>query len=201
MTPKNLKLTTKELSKDTWLDLESLFRKPGIGDASWCWCTFHHTASFDRESIPRTRAERAVQNHKQKKELVEDQRAHGIIIYAEDEPVGWCQYGPRDELPRMDHARNYQKIEAAGDKERLWRITCFVIDKNYRKQGVASAALKAVIESIKANGGGLVEAFPVSKTDQGPGYMYGGRAQMFERLGFKKIAPLGTGRTQTVLMR
>src|SRR6266436_1992287 len=54
--------------------------------------------------------------------------------------------------------------------KRLWRITCFVVDKNYRKSGVASTALKAALESIGHKGGGLVEAIPVSKTDQGPGY-------------------------------
>jgi len=41
----------------------------------------------------------------------------------------------------------------------------------------------------------------VNKTDQGPGYMYAGRISMFEKAGFKKVAQLGTGRTQTVLMR
>ncbi len=66
---------------------------------------------------------------------------------------------------------------------------------------MATAALRAVMESIKNMGGGVVEAYPVSKTDQGPGYMYSGRISMFEEAGFKKVAQLGTGRTQTVLMR
>src|SRR5262249_8174174 len=136
-------LRTKELSGKTWPDLERLFNKPGIGDASWCWCTFHHTASFTRENMPRTRAERSVVNQKRKKDLVEAERAHGVIAYAGDgEPVGWCQYGPREELPRIDHNRNYQKLSQGDGEGSIWRITCFVVDKNYRRQGVASAALR-----------------------------------------------------------
>ena len=200
MPPKTLTLTTKELSEKTWPDLERLFTKPGIGDAWWCWCTFHHSASFTPENMPRTRAGRARMNRERKKELVQ-KGAHGVIVYADDgEPVGWSQYGSREELPRMDHTRSYRGISPRSEGL-IWRITCFVVDKNYRRRGVAIAALRAVLESIKNEGGGVVEAYPVSKTDQGPGYMYAGRSSMFEKAGFKKVAHLGTGRTQTVLMR
>jgi ribosomal protein S18 acetylase RimI-like enzyme len=193
--------TTQELSKKTWPDLERLFQKPGIGDASWCWCTFNHTASFTPENTPPTRAERAVKNRRTKKELVEKGESHGVIVYSDEgEPVGWCQYGTREELPRTDHSRKYQSL-AVRDKGPLWRITCFVVDKNYRRQGVASSALKAVLESIKNQGGGLVEAFPVKETDQGPGYMCTGRLSMFEKAGFKTVGPYGTGRTATVIVR
>ncbi len=201
MAPKALNFTTRELSEKTWPDLERLFSKPGIGDAWWCWCTFHHKDSFTAESTARIRAERASMNRERKRELVEKGQAHGVIVYAEDgEPVGWSQYGPREELPRMDRSRRYRGISPRSEGS-IWRITCFVVDKNYRRRGVAIAALRAVLESIENRGGGLVEAYPVSKTDQGPGYMYAGRSSMFEKAGFKKVAHLGTGRTQTVLMR
>ena len=195
--------TSKELSPKTWPDLARLFEKPEIGDAWWCWCTFHHLSSFStaENQQPRTRAERAVRNRRQKEKLVENGRAHGVIVYANREPVGWCQYGPREELPRVDHSRNYRNLASADEKRRRWRITCFVVDKNYRKSGVASTALKAALESIRNKGGGLVEAIPVSKTDQGPGYMYTGTVSMFEKAGFKIIAPFASGRTTTVLMR
>jgi GNAT superfamily N-acetyltransferase len=78
--------------------------------------------------------------------------------------------------------------------ETLWRMTCFVVDKNYRRRGVASAALKAALECIRSKGGGLVEAIPVSKTDQGPGYMYTGTVSMFERAGLKIVGPFGSCR-------
>ena len=66
---------------------------------------------------------------------------------------------------------------------------------------MASTALKAALESIRKKGGGLVEAYPVSKTDQGSNYLYSGTVTMFEKAGFKLVAPLGEGRTTTVVVR
>jgi ribosomal protein S18 acetylase RimI-like enzyme len=195
--------STRELSAKTWPDLAELFEKPGIGDAWWCWCTFHHFSSFSTpgNKPALTRAERAVMNRREREKLIRGGRAHGVIVYANDGPVGWCQYGPKKELPGIDHSRNYRNLRPPDEKKGLWRITCFVVDKNYRKSGVASIALKAALESIGKKGGGLVEAFPVSKTDQGPGYMYAGTVSMFEKTGFKTVGPFGTGRTASVVMR
>jgi GNAT superfamily N-acetyltransferase len=196
--------STKELSKQTWPDFERLFLKQGVvGDGWWCWCTYHHVSTYSspENQQPRTRAERAVRNHRQKARLVEIGCAHGIIVYARGEPVGWCQYGPREELPRVENSQTYRRLALEDGTDRLWRITCFVVDKQYRRRGVASAGLKAALDAIRKKGGGIVEAYPVSKTDQGSNYMYCGTVGMFEKAGFETVAPLATGRTATVVMR
>ncbi len=150
-----------------------------------------------------TRAERAVRNRREKRELVDKGYSHGILVYAKGEPVGWCQYGPREELPCTDNSPKYRKLalEDGRDKDKLWRITCFVVDKKYRRRGVASAALEAALEAIRNKGGGLIEACPVNKTDQGSNYLYPGTVTMFEKAGFKSVAPFGNGRTTTVVMQ
>ncbi len=196
--------STRELSKRTWPDFERLFLKQGVvGDGRWCWCMHHHVSSYSlpEHQQPRTRAERAVRNHRQKAELVEKGCAHGILVYAGKEPVGWCQYGPREELPRVDNSQKYRRLALEHGRDKLWRITCFVVDKNYRRRGVASAALKAALEAIRRKGGGRIEAYPVSKTDQGSNYLYSGTVTMFEKAGFKLVAPFGNGRTTTVVMQ
>lgn len=195
---------TQELSEETWPDFEKLFSKQGrVGDGWWCWCTFHHTASFSGpENRPaRTRAETAVANRKRKKSMVEEGCAHGILVFSGREPVGWCQYGPREELPRTDNTIRYRKLAIDQDGEKLWRITCFVVDEEYRRRGVASRGLKAALEEIRQKGGGIVEAYPVSKSDQGSNYHYCGTVSMFEKAGFKIFAPYSEGRTSTVVMR
>jgi GNAT superfamily N-acetyltransferase len=197
--------TTRELSAKTWPDFEKLFLKPAglVGDGWWCWCTHHHVLSYSSpgNQQPRTRAERAKRNQAKKRTLVEEGCAHGILVYADNEPIGWCQYGRREELPRVDNSRNYPRQDLPGGSAPLWRVTCFVVDKRFRKQGVASKALKAALESIRKKGGGLVEAYPVMGSDQGPNYLYSGTVSMFEREGFKTVAPFGAGRTSTVVMR
>ena len=94
-----------------------------------------------------------MQNHRAKRALLEEGAAHGILVYADDEPIGRCQYGTSDELL----ARN----GAPQPRSRTWRITCFVVDRRFRRKGVARLALRAALESIRHQGGGLVEAFPV----------------------------------------
>jgi len=196
--------SAKELSKKTWPDFEKLFLKRGIGDGWWCWCTYHHQLSHHSAGNKQlsTRAKMATRNRREKRTLVEKGQAHGVIIYSNGEPVGWCQYGPKEELPRTNNKPKYRRLNLEdGPDNRSWRITCFIVHENHRGHGVASAALEAALDAIRRKGGGLVEAYPVSKTDQGSNYLYSGTVTMFEKAGLKIVAPLSDGRTSTVVMR
>ena len=195
---------TRELSEETWPDFAELFSRRGmVGDGWWCWCTFHHVTSYSdpQNAQPRTRAEKARKNMRMKEDLVKRDCAHGILVYADGHPVGWCQYGLKNELPRVDHSRSYQSLKPKDTAEKIWRITCFVVDGQYRGKGVARTGLRAALDAIRKRGGGMVEAYPVSKSDQGSNYLYSGTVSMFEKEGFKPVAPLGTGRTSTVVVR
>jgi GNAT superfamily N-acetyltransferase len=195
--------TTKELSKKTWPDFVRLFSQGNGWD--FCWCMhFHRACGLPKSKWLRTRAERGVRNRGEKRELIERGCAHGILVYANGEPVGWCQYGPREELPRIDNSRKYRGLAPQGGVEKLWRITCFAVLKKYRRRRVASAALKAALEAIKKKGGGLVEAYPITRWES---YAFGnesthGTASMFEKAGFQAVAPFGKTRFSTrVLMQ
>lgn len=197
-----MKYTTRELSRENWKDFERLFSQGNGWDHCWCM-HFHRPRGLPESEWLPTRAERAVRNRREKRDLVERGCAHGIIVYADGEPVGWCQYGRREELPRIDNLRNYRGLAPAG-AVKLWRITCFAVLKKYRKRGAATAALKAALKAIKNKGGGLVEAYPVVRWENGA---FGnesthGTASMFENEGFKVAAPFGSTRFSThVLMR
>lgn len=195
--------TTKELSKKTWPDFEKLFSQGNGWDHCQCM-HFHRPCGLPKNKWLPTRAERGVRNRREKKELVESGHSHGILVYANGEPVGWCQYGPKEELPPVDNSRKYRAHAPEPSADKLWRITCFVVLKKYRKQGVASAALKAALESIRKKGGGLVEAYPITRWES---RAFGnesthGTASMFKKEGFKLVAPFGSIRFSTsVLMR
>ncbi len=131
------------------------------------------------------------ENKQAKKTLVKKRRSHGMIVYSNGTPVGWTQYGPRLELARLDASPTYQSLELDNDGKRLWRITCFFVDRNYRKKGVARFALNAVLVSIKKKGGGIVEAYPSTKPSQGDSMMWSGTAKMFEDAGFKVASKFG----------
>jgi GNAT superfamily N-acetyltransferase len=190
---------TRELSTDTWSDFERLFSQGGGWDHCQCM-HFHRPHALPKAKHLPTRAERCVRNREEKKALVDRGRAHGILVYVAGEPVGWCQYGPREELPRIDSSRKYQSIVVDDGETPLWRITCFVVHKGNRRRGVATAALAAALEAIKTRGGGLVEAFPLATLTRGSfGNMSThGTVSMFRKHGFEVVAPFGG---TNVLMR
>ena len=195
--------TTKELSQETWPDFVKLFSQGNGFDHCMCM-HFHRPCTLPKSEWLSTRAERGARNRRQKTALVDKGCAHGILVYTNGEPVGWCQYGPSEELPRIDNSRKYRNLAPKRGTQNLWRITCFAVLKNYRKRGVASAALHAALESIRKQGGGLVEAFPINRwlSRAFGNESTHGTASMFKKAGFQVVAPYGSTRFSShVLMR
>jgi hypothetical protein len=137
-------------------------------------------------------------NKNAKKTLVKKRRTHGIIVYSGETPVGWVQYGPKPELPRLDASKTYQSLSLEGDGKKLWRVTCFFVDRNNRRRGVAVFGLNAALASIKKKGGGLVEAYPSTNPSKGASLMWSGTVSMFEDVGFAVASQLGKS---SVVMR
>lgn len=183
----------RELSPSTFPAFAELALRQG-----GCWCMY-----YQRER-PLGRGTSAINwarvNREDKKSLVRRGLSHAIIVYDGKSPVGWCQYGPAEELPRIDAGRNYKRAGGRVAGRRLWRITCFFVDKRSRGKGVSKFALRAALASIRARGGGVVEAFPVvsPRLRAVPEWRWFGTPEMFEREGFERVAKLGTS---GVLMR
>jgi len=184
-------LLTKELSKETWPDFVKLFSQGNGWDH--CFCVhFHRARPLPKDQWLATRKLRAARSRLEQKQLIDKGCSHGILVYVNEEPVGWCQYGPREELTRIDSMRTYL-VPSQMKTEKFWRITCFVVDRNYRRLGGAGTALAAALESIKREGGGIVEAYPVANWK---GKSFGnmsthGTVPMFKEAGFKRMAPFG----------
>ena len=187
-----MKLSTKELSGATWPDFLKLFSQGNGWDH--CFCVHcHRPRPLPKEQWLPTRTLRAARNRQEQKKLIDKRCSHGILVYANGEPVGWCQYGPREELTRIDNMRTYRVPVPEIKPGKLWRITCFVVDRKYRRRGIAGVALAAALESIKRQGGGIVEAYPVANwEDKSFGNMSThGTVSMFKKAGFKRVAPFG----------
>jgi GNAT superfamily N-acetyltransferase len=114
-------------------------------------------------------------------------------VYEGTACVGWCQFGPPDELPRIKNRRAYlDGLTVLPD----WRITCFFVDKAYRGKGVAAAALNGALQEIARLGGGTVEGYPevVEGRSVAGAFLHNGTASMFERQGFERTRRLGKNR-------
>lgn len=77
-----------------------------------------------------------------------------------------------------------------------WRIPCFFVDRDRRREGVAEAALEGALRMIAANGGGMLDAYPLALRGRqnGSSFLWGGTETMFARAGFHPVVRLGTSK-------
>lgn len=132
----------------------------------------------------------AEENRQAKEERVRAGTAHAALVYDGDDCVGWCQFGPPDELPRIKHRRAY---DAAAPTPPDWRITCFFAAKKHRRSGVATAALRGALTEIGRLGGGTVESYPEDASDRkvSGSFLYNATLDVFESQGFERLRRLG----------
>ena len=174
--------SVKPLDETTWPDFARLVERHN-GVWGGCWCM-----AFHAEGVGRTKT--AAQNRSEKECRVREGRAHAALVYDGATSVGWCQFGPPDELPRIKHKRAYlEGLTVLPD----WRITCFFVDREYRGKGVASAALEGALRDIARLGGGTVESYPeaVEGRSVSGSFLHNGTVSMFERQGFRRARRLG----------
>ena len=136
----------KELTRSTWADFERLF-SPGRG-WSFCACMLYQRGCHLDAKKFSDRASSLVQNQAEKRSLVDAGRAHGILVYNDREPIGWCQFGPAEELPLPGAIRLDRRMPSLGAGVR-WRITCFVTTFRWRRRGVATTALRSTLKAIR----------------------------------------------------
>jgi ribosomal protein S18 acetylase RimI-like enzyme len=169
----------KPLSTDTWPYFAALVERHN-GVWGGCWCLGFHAEG----------GQRGPHRRDAKEARVREGRAHAALVFDGDRCVGWCQFGSCEELPRIKFARAYR--EAAGDPPD-WRITCFFVDTDYRRRGVADVALRGALAEIARLGGGTVESFPedVAGRKVSNSFLFNGTVAMLERHGFVRGCPLG----------
>jgi GNAT superfamily N-acetyltransferase len=112
------------------------------------------------------------------------------VVFDGDRAVGWCQFGSPEELPRITHRKEY---ESGLDVPADYRITCFFADRDYRRDGVAAAAVRGAIELIAEAGGGVVDGFPYDTNGEksNASFLYNGTRSLFEQAGFAHERPKG----------
>ncbi|GAA2736369.1 GNAT family N-acetyltransferase [Streptomyces nogalater] len=184
--------TARALSPDTWADFARLAEDHG-GVCGGCWCMAFHQEGIGRGTTPE-------RNRAAKERRVREARAHAALVYDGPDCVGWCQFGPPAEVPRIAHRRAY---EATAPALPDWRITCFFVHRARRRTGVAGAALDGALAEIARFGGGTVEGYPRdTEGARAPGSaLFGGTAGLFESRGFRRARRLGESRwvvTRTV---
>lgn len=173
----------RPLNESTWPAFADLVERNG-GIFGGCWCMGFHPEGNDPAAYPNGKRER-------KLERVREGTAHAALVFDGDQCVGWCQFGPPEELPRIKSRAAYEKgLTALPD----WRIACNYVGKGHRRQGVAAAGLAGALELIAGLGGGLVEGYPEAADSVPAGFLFNGALSTYERLGFTRDRQIGKHR-------
>ncbi|MGO8956677.1 MAG: hypothetical protein ACLQFR_04805 [Streptosporangiaceae bacterium] len=175
----------KPLGPDTWDAFAQLAERHN-GVWNGCWCTWFHASCAERGGQERT----AESNRALKQRLVNDGHAHAALVFDGDAAVAWCEYGTPEELPNIYHRKEY---EAGLDRLPDYRLTCFFVDKKYRREGMAGVALRGALDLIAKAGGGVVEAYPHDTDGQkvSASFLYNGTRSLFEQVGFSFVRSKG----------
>ena len=138
---------------------------------------YHKAGKFDSKAYE--------ENREAKRLLTSEGRAHGILVFCGMDPVGWCQFGPKEELGRIDRKKGY--APALPD---AWRVTCLFIAPGHRRSGLATYAVRESIKAMKKAGVKAVEAYPV-EGERSATLLWSGTPKLFEDVGFSRRGALG----------
>jgi GNAT superfamily N-acetyltransferase len=121
------------------------------------------------------------------KNLIQRGKAHGILAFSKDEPVGWCSFGPRQDFPVLENSKAYKRNDTKG----VWSITCFFIYRKWRRKGLSRELLRAAVKAMKQRGVKIIEGYPATTTKGGrrlgSSMAWTGPLKIFEELGFKTV--------------
>jgi len=170
--------TITPLSKERWPDFEALLGPKGAYGGCWCMLWRLTKADFDRDAGDR--------NRQAMKALAESDRPPGLLAYDKGRPVGWISVAPRRTFVRLESSRVLKPV----DDEEVWSVSCFLIAKSHRKQGLGIRLLKAACDFVREQGGTILEGYPIAPTKRPypAAYAWTGFASVFTRTGFEEVA-------------
>ncbi len=143
-----------------------------------CWCLSHRLRARDIEELGKGDREQAMRR------LCERENPPGVVTYLDGTAVGWCNIGPRAEIPRLDRSKLIRPVDAVP----VWSIVCVVVRSGHRRKGVTVQLIDGAADYAASRGAPAVEAYPVEPDGRMDTTMaFVGTRSMFENAGFEVI--------------
>ena len=167
-------LDVRPLTPELWPALEDLFGRNGA--CNGCWCMYWRDGSAYRRGGTDA-------NKSAFRKIVTAGPPPGLLAFAGDLAVGWCQLTPRDALPWLDRTWRLARVDAAP----VWSLSCFYIRIGYRRKGVTSALIAAAVRIARRAKAPALEAYPLDAS-KSPSSTHTGYVTTFARAGFVEVA-------------
>jgi ribosomal protein S18 acetylase RimI-like enzyme len=142
-----------------------------------CYCLSYHLG----EDLETSESRSAASNRAQRSAQIDRGEASGVLAFADERIVGWCNASPRATLPLLD------RYFPTDDPENTGSIVCYVIAPRYRGQGIARKLLDGAEKMLRDRGLRWIEAYPPkgARTDAGS---YHGKLSMYLDAGFEQVS-------------
>lgn len=162
-------------------DLAALMEARGGPD--FCWCA----AWRDKPAhVTQAKGDEGKALRKAVIKAQVDRGVHvGLLAYDGDLPVAWCSCGPLQEFKRLGGPKD----EETG---KVWAISCFFLNRQYRGQGVTPALTRAAIDTARKAGASYLQTNGVERDS--PSYKFMGLRDRYLALGFSDIGMVGSRR-------
>lgn len=164
-------------TEDRFDDVATLLAPRG-GPA--CWCLYYRLSSGDYNRLRHADRPATV------RELTGRRPSPGLLAYCDGEPAGWCGFGPRADMERLQRSRTIDPV----DDSPVWSVVCFVVRPGFRRRGVTRVLLHGVIDYARSAGAAGLEAYPIdpagARVHQSAAYV--GTTDLFEAAGFRRVS-------------
>jgi GNAT superfamily N-acetyltransferase len=88
----------------------------------------------------------------------------GLIGYLDGEPAGWVAVEPRENYPRIwNRKQPWMRMDPGLDG--VWSVTCFVVRKGFRRQGLMYELAAATVEYGRQVGARVLEGYPTEPAE------------------------------------
>lgn len=177
-------ITIEPATPERFDDAEHALTGGGDGRSCQCqWWTITN-AEFNRTT------------QQERERLLRDEIAAGpppaLIAYVDGEAAGWVRVGPRTRQIRLGRTKSFAAgSEEPWDDSTVWAVSCFVVRREHRNQGLNTKLLDAAIDYARANGARTIEAYPVDPEagrKKSSNDLYHGVVSTFEEAGFREVA-------------
>lgn len=181
---RKIEIDTRDLvfhpaTPERWGDLRSLF--DGSGETRNCYCMYWRLKRSEFNSgLKDGGNQRALQA------LINTGIEPGLMAYYQGKAIGWVSVGPRQDYSTLQRSRILKPV----DSQVVWSVVCFYVLREYRRQQVTVALLKAAVRFATEHGARIIEGYPIDPKDENypDGFAYHGLMNAFVKAGFTEVA-------------
>lgn len=171
-------MTFEPLTRKNWGLFTELFGERGA--CGNCWCMY-----FRLNLTEFKEGKQDDGNKNAMKQLVWNNMPTGLLGIYDGKAIGWVAFAPREDFPKLARSRVHKPIDDA----KVWSLTCFFIDKQFRRIGVSVAMLNGLKRYAQEQHIPIIEAYPTIPTTETlpDSFAWIGLYRSFEKAGFKIV--------------